>query len=132
MVSISALIGAPPILSIYVLLILAPEVVLAAIYGPASPYLALTTAVQILALASALNYGTDMICSYLHGVDQARTALLVNTAGVVVSILLAVPMAGYFGLTGVCFALVAANLIRLVLSQALLLRILAHDRLRLA
>jgi O-antigen/teichoic acid export membrane protein len=123
-------IGAPPILLIYSLAFVTPAFLLWVIYGPSSPYIQLTVAVQVLAVASALSYGTDMICAYLHGVDQARTALVINGAGALVSVLVAAPTAYAFGVTGVCVALLAANLVRLLLSQVLLFRILAHDRLR--
>ncbi|NNM74081.1 lipopolysaccharide biosynthesis protein [Enterovirga aerilata] len=122
-----ALVGAPPILVIYALACIAPGPILAAIYGPGSPYVQLANAVQILAVASALNYGTDMICSYLHGVDLARTALLINGAGMVAALALVPLLAAEFGLIGACSALLVANLIRLLLSQVLLLRTIAHD-----
>jgi len=122
------LIGVPPTFGFYLVSLMAPALILSLFYGSASPYVALTLAVQILVFAWAAGYMADMTCSYLHGVDAARLALLINSLGAVSAMLLAVPLTRMYGLTGGCLSLVGANLVRLAASHYIQTRIMAHER----
>ncbi|GJD80546.1 hypothetical protein [Methylobacterium gregans] len=122
-----ALSGVPVALLFFSVLFAAPEPVLRLVYGSASPYLGLAGPVRLLALAAVAAYATDMVCSYFHGVEAARHALVVNAAGTVAVLAAAVPLTLRFGLGGACAAMVLASLVRLLISQLLLRRLIAAD-----
>ena len=122
------LIGAPPTLGYYALAFAAPGFVLSLFYGSASPYVSLILAVQLLVVAWAMGYAADMVCSYLHGIDAARQALIINTLGAVSAVILALLLSRLYGLTGGCLALVGANLVRLAASHFIHIRITGHER----
>jgi O-antigen/teichoic acid export membrane protein len=119
--------GVPPILGYYALAVLAPALFLRIFYGADSPYLALTLDLQILAVAWAVSYATDMTCSYLHGVSGARLALVINMYGAIAAGVLVLPLIQTYGLTAGCFALLGANLVRLAASYHIQRRITADD-----
>lgn len=119
------LMGIPPILGYYALVLVAPALFLRIFYGAASPYLALTFDLQVLALAWAISYATDMTCSYLHGVSGARLALFINMSGAIAVAMLALPLIQTYGLTAGCLALLGANLVRLAASYHIQRRITA-------
>ncbi len=106
----------PPIFLYYAAVFIASGLVLQIFYGAASPYADLTLALRVLALAFAANYGVEVICSYLHGVEAPRLALVINIVGLAVALSAAIPLAGWFGLVGACAALLIANVARLAAS----------------
>jgi O-antigen/teichoic acid export membrane protein len=122
------LIGAPPTFGYYAVALALPGLVLSLFYGAASPYASLTLAVQILVVAWAMGYVADMTCSYLHGVDAARLALIINALGAVAAVLLALALTRMYGLTGGCLSLVGANLVRLAAAHYIQTRIIADER----
>lgn len=124
-----ALLGAVPTLLCYGALVAAPELVLRILYGPNSVYADLVLPIRILAVGWLLGYVADMVCSYMHGVDAARLALVINGFGAVAAAILFLPLATSHGIVGACIALAASSLVRLVASQWLLSRMIAHDRL---
>ena len=117
--------GVPPILGYYAVVLIAPALFLRIFYGAGSPYLALTFDLQILALAWAIGYATDMTCSYLHGVNGARLALFINMFGMIAVAMMALPLIQTYGLTAGCIALLGANLVRLAASYHIQRRITA-------
>ncbi len=121
------LIGVPPTFGYYALVLVAPSLLLGIFYGAASPYVSLTLAVQVLVVAWAIGYAADMTCSYLHGVNSARLALVINSLGALSAVLLALPLTQRYGLTGGCLSLFAANLVRLAASHHIHRRITADE-----
>ena len=51
-----------------------------------------------------------MICSYLHGVNRARLALLINLLGALMALAFGPPLIELYGLVGACLTLLAANI----------------------
>lgn len=123
-----ALAGAVPILLGYGALLLAPELVLRVVYGADSTYVDLVLPIRILAAGWLLGYAADMVCSYMHGVDAARLALLINALGAMSAAALFVPLAKSHGIAGSCVALAVSSLVRLIASQWILSRMIADDR----
>ena len=115
--------GIPPLLTFYAVLALVPELALRTLYPPDSPYLALSLAVQLLTLAFVLGYGTEMFCSFLHGLAAPRLALLINAIGAGVTAALAFPLIDAAGVEGACVALVANNVVRLAASYVVWKRV---------
>ncbi len=111
------LIGVPPTFGYFALVFLAPTLALGLFYGWSSPYATLSLPVRLLVIAWAIAYAVDMVCSYLHGVNGARLALVINGIGATVAVLLAVPLTQSYGLTGACVAMLGANVVRLLASQ---------------
>jgi O-antigen/teichoic acid export membrane protein len=93
-----------------------PDLALRILYGTNSVYVGAAFGVQILASAFLLNYACEMICGYMYGINEGRTALVINIAGNLFLALLAIPLVMIFGWVGGCLALVGANAARLVLS----------------
>lgn len=123
-----ALAGAAPILLGYGALLAAPELVLRMLYGASSSYIDLVLPIRILAAGWLFGYVADMVCSYMHGVDAARLALLINALGALAAAALFLPLAMSHGVVGSCVALTVSNLVRLVASQWILSRMIADDR----
>jgi O-antigen/teichoic acid export membrane protein len=121
------LIGVPPTFGYYALVLAVPGLVLSVFYGSASPYVALTFAVQILVVAWAIGYAADMTCSYLHGVNGARFALVINTVGTVASVIFALLLTPAYGLTGGCLSLLGANIARIIASHFIQRRVTANE-----
>ena len=121
------LMGVPPILGYYGIVLLVPGLFLSIFYGANSPYVALTPELQILALAWAMGYATDMTCAYLHGVNSARFAMVINMTGAITAAVLALPLIKTFGLTAGCAALLGANFVRLAVSYYIQRRITADE-----
>ena len=121
------LIGVPPTFGYYALALVAPGLLLSIFYGTDSPYVALTLAVQILVVAWAIGYAADMTCSYLHGVNGARLALLINTLGAISAVVLALVLTPTYGLTGGCLSLLGANIARIIASHYIQRRITADE-----
>ncbi|MFE1601559.1 hypothetical protein [Methylobacterium sp. ID0610] len=122
-----ALAGAPVALVFFLALALAPDLLLSLVYGAESPYRALATPVRLLALWALTAYVTDMICSYFHGVEAARLALIINAVGTAATLVAAVPLVAGLGLVGACIALCIAGIVRVVLAWRLLGRLIAED-----
>ncbi|WP_332692932.1 hypothetical protein [Bosea sp. (in: a-proteobacteria)] len=123
-----ALIGTLPLLPCYAVLLSAPDLVLLLLYGADSLYLTLSLPIRILAVSWLLGYSADMICSFMHGVDSARLALLVSAAGTLAAAALFLPLTHRFGLVGSCIALGGSNLVRLLTAHWFLTRMIAHGR----
>lgn len=123
-----ALAGALPIFICYGIVVVAPEFVLHLLYGNNSAYLGLNLPLRILAAASLLGYSADIICSYMHGVDAARHALFINLTGTAAAAILFFPLTLGHGLVGTCAALAVASVVRVVVSQSMLSRMIANGR----
>ncbi|WP_264050603.1 lipopolysaccharide biosynthesis protein [Methylobacterium flocculans] len=107
------LLGLPLVCGFYGLALVMPGPILRVLYGAHSEYLGLTAVVQVLALSAMVSYGADMLSSFLHGVNAARTALAVNLTGAAVVMVLAVPAIRMLGLMGCALVLAAAGIVRL-------------------
>ena len=89
-----------------------PELLLRAVYGPSSPYLAAAAGLQLLVIAGVLDYIAEMISKTLLGVEAGRLASLVNVVAVGAAAVLAFALIGPLGVFGACLALLIANLVR--------------------
>jgi O-antigen/teichoic acid export membrane protein len=121
------LIGVAPALGYYALVALWPSVPLAVFYGEQSPYTALTVPAQILVLAWSAGYFTDIICSYLHGMNRARSALIINLLGTLTALAFAPALIDLYGLVGACLTLLVANLFRIAAAVYMQRRITADE-----
>jgi O-antigen/teichoic acid export membrane protein len=119
--------GVPPIVGYYGLVFLVPGVFLQIFYGADSVYSGLALDLQLLAITWVLGYLTDMICAYLHGVNSARFALVVNASGAVASMIMVLPLIKTYGLIAGCGALLGANFVRLAVACYLQRRIVADE-----
>ncbi|MFD1303372.1 hypothetical protein [Methylobacterium marchantiae] len=118
-----ALLGAPVALILYGIALFAPSLLLQTFYGAGSPYLALELPVRILALAFIIGYPTEMICSFLHGIDAPQWALAINAAGMAMSASLALPLTLAYGVDGACSALLISAILRLALGGMVMMRL---------
>lgn len=121
------LIGLAPALGYYSLVALWPSIPLTVFYGAQSPYAALTVPVQILVLAWSAGYFTDIICSYLHGMNRARSALHINLFGALMALAFGPPLIELYGLVGACLTLLAANICRIAAAVYMQKRITADE-----
>jgi O-antigen/teichoic acid export membrane protein len=119
--------GGPPILGYYGLVFLIPGIVLRVFYGADSPYAELRIDLQLLAVTWVLGYIVDMICAYLHGVNAARFALVVNLTGAVAAMIMVLPLIRTYGLMAGCAALLGANVVRFAVAYYLQRRIVADE-----
>ncbi|KQO44924.1 hypothetical protein ASF08_07875 [Methylobacterium sp. Leaf85] len=122
-----ALSGMPIVIVFLAAIVAFPHEVLGLIYGAHSPYVDIATPVRLLAIAALAAFVTDIVCAYFHGVSQAKQALIVNAAGAVATIPIAIPLIIGFGLNGACIALCLANAVRLVVLHLLFTRMIATD-----
>lgn len=110
----------------YAFLVVSPAPMLRLLYGGHSEYLAAATAVQILGAAFMLNYVSEMICSFLHGIPAPKIAFNLNLIGTAVTVLAFVPLFIVIGWIAAPVALAIANGMRLLLSVATIKRLIAH------
>lgn len=121
-----ALLGAPLVVALYLLVLSVPDQLLWVIYGASSPYLTLGNEVRVLALGAAMGFATETVCAYFHGIDKARSACLTNASGALIC-LPALPLIWTQGVIGACFAIAASQSIRLLTAQILLARTISGD-----
>lgn len=95
-----------------------PELTLRTFYGDGSPYAAHAVALQLLIAVNLAGFPVECVVAYLHGITRVRHATAINLAGAATAVLLAYPCIRLFGLPGGCAALLAANLVRLVVARA--------------
>lgn len=126
------LLGLAPILVIAAAGVLMPELLLRTIYGPSSPYLAAAAGLQLLMIASALDYIAEMISKTLLGVEAGRLASLVNVVAVGLVAVLAWVLIGPLGVFGACLALLIANLVRTICAMIAIAWLIARERSRTA
>jgi O-antigen/teichoic acid export membrane protein len=126
------LLGVPPTFLYCGVALVFPELILRVMYGAGSPYLDATVPVRLMITAWLISYAADMTCSYLHGVEAAKTAFYVNALGAAAAVILAFPLTTAFGLIGSAVAFPIAGAVRLLASQILLTRIIDNDRHRFA
>ncbi len=119
--------GATPLALYFGGAIVLPETLLWIVYGPASPYLGLGFILQLLTLGAFANYPVEIICAYLHGIEESRLALVVNVTGAIATLALGLPLTLSYGLVGSCVALALANAIRSVAAVYLLMRVTADQ-----
>jgi O-antigen/teichoic acid export membrane protein len=124
------LFGLAPILVICFAGVLMPDPLMRAAYGPASPYVEAAFCLQLLMVAGVLDYAAEMINKTLLGVQSGRLAFLVNIVALAAALTLALMLIHPLGLLGACLALLAANLVRLVIAVASMIWLIGHDRSR--
>jgi O-antigen/teichoic acid export membrane protein len=124
------LFGLIPIVLISAAVILMPDLLLRAVYGPTSPYLAAATGLQLLVGAGVLDYIAETISKTLLGVQAGRLASLVNAVAVVVAAVLAFGLIGPFGMFGACLALVISNLVRAIGAVTAIAWLIANEKSR--
>jgi O-antigen/teichoic acid export membrane protein len=124
------LFGLAPIMLICAACILMPELLLRTAYGPSSPYLTGTMALQLLAVAGVLDYIGEMISKTLLGVQAGKTASVVNAVAVAVAAVLAFTIIGPLGVIGACVALLIANLVRAIGAVIAIAWLITNERLR--
>jgi len=121
-----ATLGFVPTILYYGVVVVAPNSILTLFYGAQSHYDTIGRPLAVLAVAFALNYVTEIICSFLHGINSAREALKINLVGSVLTLALAVPLTNIMGWIGVCVALLVANAVRLAMSRISLRNAVGH------
>ena len=107
-----------------------PGLLLRAVYGPSSPYLAVAAALQLLVIAGVLDYIAEMISKTLLGVEAGRLASVVNATAVGAAAVLAFALIGPLGVYGACLALLIANLIRATGAVIAIVWLIANERFR--
>ena len=112
------ILGLAPTLAYFAMAVLAPDIILQALYGANSPYLVLTVPVQLLALAWPMRYAGELICAFFYGAEVGRLAVLTNTAAMATAIVM-LPVVLPLGLIGICLALVGASFVRMAVALTL-------------
>jgi O-antigen/teichoic acid export membrane protein len=125
-----ASLGLLPSAAYLAFVMVSPETMLQLFYGDGSQYLDAARYVQILGAAFALNYISEMVCSFLHGINAPRTALHINLVGTGVTILAFFPLVAAFGWIGAAMTLALANGIRLLFSFLVLKRLVLDADVR--
>jgi O-antigen/teichoic acid export membrane protein len=108
--------GFVPTAVYYAFVMAAPGIMLTLFYGASSEYADAVTPLRILSAAFILSYACEMVISFMHGISAARIALVVNLLGIIATFLLAIPLLLLCGWVGACWALLAANAVRLGLT----------------
>ena len=124
------LFGLAPILLIFAVAVLMPELLLRTVYGPSSPYLAAAVGLQLLAVAGVLDYIAETISKTLLGVQAGRLASVVNVVAVGAAAVLAFALIGPLGVLGACLALLIANLVRAIGAVIAIAWLIADEKSR--
>lgn len=125
-----ALLAVPPVLGYAALLLIAPQQVIAFVYGDAEAYADLALVVRLLVLAVLLGHVSDVVLSFLHGIAAIRTAFLINAIGAAATALIAVPLTASLGVAGTCATHLGTNLVRLGAAWQGLARLLGRQPAR--
>lgn len=114
----------------YLLVAMWPELVLRIFYGDGSPYLTASAAVRILAAAYLINFVTELICAFMHGINSSRTALIINLLGAATAVAAVGPLVLGLGWSGAYWALLLANVVRLAAALNFLKQVISHAAAR--
>jgi O-antigen/teichoic acid export membrane protein len=122
------LVALPPTLIYVAFSVMFSPFLLWVFYGSGSPYLQLGDLVLPLAVFAASMMATELIISYMLGVEEARLALKVNLVGAAAVAVLVGPLIATFGtLHGTCWTLAASDFIRLAATLVYLRRLIGGD-----
>ena len=99
-----SLVGGSLLLPFYLLLLAAPTAVLSAFFGADSAYVSLATPVRLFVGAYALAYVAAVSAALLNGLGHSRSAFLAHAAAAAATVLVSLPLAAKFGLTGAVWA----------------------------
>ena len=125
------LFGLLPVLVICAAAVLMPELLLRAVYGPASPYLAATVGLQLLALAGVADYIAETASKTLLGVQAGRLASLVNVVAVAAAAVLAFVLISRLGVFGAFLGYLIASLVRATGALLAVAWLVADERSRM-
>lgn len=98
----------------FVLLFVVPNWVLAILYSRESPYAALGDSLRILTVAFSLNYVSQVIGSYLNGIEHSRAAFTTQLASTIAALAVGLPLTALWGVTGACIGLLVVHGVRTV------------------
>lgn len=125
------LFGLGPMLVMCAAGVLMPGLLLGAVYGASSPYLAVVIGVQLLLVAGVFDYIAEMISKTLLGIKSGRLALAVNAVAVATCLVLALIFINSLGVVvGACLALLIANVARALLGVAAIGWLMMRERSR--
>ncbi len=99
-----------------------PRDLLSVLYGAASPYVSLSTAVRLLVPAYVFAFGAQVLKALLASVEDAKAILSAQIAAAVVSVAAGLPLAAWRGVNGACAGLALVNLALVLASLAACLR----------
>jgi O-antigen/teichoic acid export membrane protein len=122
--------GFPPIAIYYAFLIVSPGPMLWLFYGSGSGYLQVGMAVQILGAAYIFNYASEMICSFLHGINSARNVLTINLLGIAIAIVTFLFVFPSVGWMAAAVAIAVSNCVRLIVAFTSLKRLVSDADVR--
>jgi O-antigen/teichoic acid export membrane protein len=122
------LFGLVPILVIGTMTVAMPDLLLRAVYGPSSPYLAVAVGLQFLAVAGVIDYIAEMASKTLLGMQAGRMAFLINAVACIAALVLGLALIGPLGVVGACCALLLANLVRSVGGMVAIAWLIAQER----
>jgi O-antigen/teichoic acid export membrane protein len=110
-----------------VFLLILPGFALRLLYGAHSPYTELSTPVRWGAVAYAFLFASQVFGCYLGALQRVKRNLLVQILGAGASVLVGLPLAARFGVTGACAGLCAVSLTK-VLAGGICSDSLRHGR----
>lgn len=121
------LLGLVPVIICSVPGLLLPDFLLHIFYGADSPYHDEALNLQILVLAGAVYFISEMFVQTLLGMEAGKAAMVVNL-GALFAAIVTIPLVVTYGVFGACLAFLIANLARLPIAWVALLWVVAEDR----
>ena len=115
-------IGAALLLPYYLVLVAAPGTVLGMFFGKASAYVDLATPLRLFVGAYAMFYVAQVSAALLNGLGKSRAALVAQMAGAAATLLVAVPLAAKFGVSGAVWGGLAPAAVHAAASVAMVRR----------
>jgi O-antigen/teichoic acid export membrane protein len=111
------------LLPFFAVIAVAPEPVLALVYGSSSPYRATGDALRIFAVAYMLFYIGGLLVTLLTSLEETRKVFASQLASAVGGIVIGVPITLWLGLTGACIGVFGIHFTRALVSGVLLFRL---------
>jgi O-antigen/teichoic acid export membrane protein len=115
-------VGATLLLPYYLALLLFPATVLSLFFGRESAYVGLATPLRLFVAAYAMFYVAQMSAALLNGLGRSRAAFVAHAAGATATLLVAIPLAAAFGLSGAVWGGLAPAAVHAAASMLLLRR----------
>ncbi len=97
------------LLPYFTILLFWPRAVLSALYGPASVYTALAGSLRLLVAAYAFIFVAQVLGIFLTGLGDARAAFHAQMYAAFSSLVLGLPLACLWGVTGACAGMLVVN-----------------------
>lgn len=108
-------------------LVLMPSLGLRVFYGPASPYIDLTTALRWFVLANLFMFGANLLGGVLDGIEKPKYRLITQVGAISTAVVIGLPLIVVFGAEGASAGYALSILVAALTAMKLVMRVEKND-----